>query len=63
MCTNYENLPIILEVKDIATILKISRNTAYELVHSKDFPKIAVGRQYRIPRSKFIEWLESGGAA
>lgn len=41
-----EELPLVLTPMDIAAVLGISRNTAYELIHSEDFPILRVGKQY-----------------
>ena len=49
--TNPESLSMVLTPLDIAAVLGISRNTAYELVHSKDFPAFRVGKQYRISKT------------
>lgn len=55
---NVDELPLVLSVIQVASILGISRNTAYELVHTNDFPKVVIGKQYRVPKLKFIEWME-----
>ena len=47
----------VYRVKDIQEILQIGQVAAYRLIHSGDFPVIAVGRSYRIPRKEFHEWL------
>lgn len=57
-----EELPLVLTPMDIAAVLGISRNTAYELIHSKDFPILRVGKQYRVSRKRFLTWLESQAA-
>lgn len=59
--TSFDELPIVLNVMDVAAVLQISRNTAYELLHSKDFPVVEVGKQYRVPKTRFIEWLNQAG--
>ena len=56
--TNPESLSMVLTPLDIAAVLGISRNTVYELVHSKDFPAFRVGKQYRVNREKFLAWLD-----
>lgn len=56
-CLN--EMPDVMTVLDVAEVMGISRNTAYELVHSKGFPKITVGKMYRIPKVRFAEWLNS----
>lgn len=61
--TNPESLSMVLTPLDIAAVLGISRNTAYELVHSKDFPAFRVGKQYRISKTKFLAWLDGESAA
>ncbi len=61
--TNIDNLPLVLTPMDIAAVLGISRNTAYEVIHSKGFPVIKVGKQYRVHRERFFHWLDSQTAA
>ena len=61
--TNPESLSMVLTPLDIAAGLGIFRNTAYELVHSKDFPAFRVGKQYRISKTRFLAWLDGESAA
>ena len=61
--TNPESLSMVLTPLDIAAVLGISRNTAYELVHSKDFPAFRVGKQYRVSKTRFLAWLNGENAA
>lgn len=58
-----ENLPLVLTPMDIAAVLGISRNTAYEVIHSQGFPMFRVGKQYRISRERFLKWLDGQAAA
>ncbi|WP_295762573.1 helix-turn-helix domain-containing protein [uncultured Oscillibacter sp.] len=44
---------------DVARVMCISRNKAYEVVHSRDFPSFKVGKQYRVSRDKFLSWLST----
>lgn len=53
------NLPPVLTPMDVADILRISRNKAYEVVHSRGFPSIKIGKQYRVSSDKFLSWLNS----
>ena len=57
-----EELPLVLTPMDIAAVLGISRNTAYEVIHSKGFPAFRVGKQYRVSRKRFLTWLEGQAA-
>lgn len=56
--TTFDDLPLILNVNDVASILGISKVSAYELVKSKGFPVVRVGRRIKIPKAAFIEWLD-----
>lgn len=55
---NYDSLPLVLSVKDVAEILNVGINTAYRLLRKKVIPSIRVGRQYRVSRTVFIAYLE-----
>lgn len=58
--TNFETMPMVLGVIDIADTLAIGRNKAYELVNSGIIKSIKIGQHYRIPREVFIEFLKNG---
>ncbi len=58
--TNFETMPMVLGVIDIADTLAIGRNKAYELVSSGAIRSIKIGQHYRIPREVFIEFLKNG---
>lgn len=53
-----QNLPEILDVRDLKEYLRTGWNNAYALCRRKDFPAIRIGRTYRIPRESFRKWLE-----
>lgn len=55
--TSYNDLPLVLHVKDLAKVLSISQNTAYALVRSGQIRSIRTGRIYRIPKDALIEYL------
>ena len=54
-----EELPEVMEVKDIQVFLKISRNTAYDLIKRKEFPTLKIGRLLIIRRNSFLEWFDN----
>ena len=47
-----------LSVKELATVLGISRTSAYELTKTKGFPSIKIGSRVVIPKEKLIEWID-----
>jgi len=58
--SSLNDLPITLKVEDLMSILKIGRNTAYELIRSGKIKSIKIGKQLRIPRDALIEYLKNG---
>lgn len=49
--------PVTYTVEDVAKLLGIARNSAYERVHAGDIPSIRMGRRYLTPRERFDAWL------
>ena len=49
---------IVYNVSEIKVMLGVSKKIAYELIHSKGFPKINVGKRILIPKEAFNEWLK-----
>ena len=56
--TSYDQLPIMLNANNIAQTLGISRAGAYELMHSKGFPTLRIGKRMMVSKDHFIDWIE-----
>lgn len=52
-----EDLPLVVKVDDLAPILGIGRNTAYELVRCGQIRSIHNGRKIRDPRDAIVEFI------
>ena len=61
--TNYDDLPLMLSVPDVASILGISRAGAYELVRSDGFPSLRIGSRIVVPKERFIDWINANAGA
>lgn len=48
----------ILSVKQAAQYLGIGLNSAYRLVHRKDFPSVKIGKRIIIPKVHLDRWIE-----
>lgn len=59
MYKNIDEIPITFGPSQLATILGISRNKAYELANRPDFPKYRVGRKIIISKKHFIGWMDT----
>jgi excisionase family DNA binding protein len=49
------------EIYDLG-IIPLGKNKLYELVKSKDFPALRVGRKYIVPVAALYNWLETSVA-
>ncbi|KZO01258.1 helix-turn-helix domain-containing protein [Pseudobacillus badius] len=56
---NHEELPMFLTADDLASLLKISKPKAYELMKQDGFPLIQFGRSMRVSHDEFFQWLNT----
>ncbi len=47
----------VVTVSELAEMLKVGRNTAYELVRAGIIPNIRIGKSIRISKTAVIEYL------
>ena len=55
---SYAELPLMLSVPEVASVLGISRAGAYELVKGKGFPALKIGSRIVVPKERFIQWID-----
>lgn len=53
-----ENKMELLTVKELQKTLKIGRDVAYSLMHSRSFPSIKLGGRYFVEESALKEWIQ-----
>jgi len=51
-------LPLVLSVPQLAGILHIGRNSAYQLVNNGEIRCIHIGKNIRIPQAALLEYLD-----
>ena len=56
---NLREYPDVLTVFDVASILKLGKNTAYKLVKNGTIKSHKIGKIYRIPKICLQEYLQS----
>ena len=57
--TNIEELPLTLNAREAAEVLRISKSKVYELAQSESFPAIRIVKRVVIPRDKLIQWMNN----
>lgn len=55
---SFDELPLMLSIAEMATVLGISRTGAYDLARSKGFPSIRIGTRFIIPKENLIKWIQ-----
>ena len=53
---NYD-YPVMYTTKELQIILKCGSRTVYNLMHSKTFPSIKIGRKYFVEKNALDNWL------
>ncbi len=48
-------------VSEMAEVLGIGRDKAYNLIHREDFPAIKIGTSYIVPAANLNLWLLNAG--
>lgn len=56
--TPFEHVPDILNAQQLAEVLGISRAGAYQILNSKDFPTLRIGKRMLVPKDKLLAWID-----
>ena len=54
----FETMPDVMDAKQIAEALQISKAGAYNLLNSSDFPTLRIGGRKLVMKSELILWLK-----
>ena len=55
----FETMPDVMDAKQLAEALQISKAGAYNLLNSPDFPTLRIGGRKLVMKSELILWLKS----
>ncbi len=58
ICTTIEELPAMLSISQVASALNISRTSAYELAHRKNFPAMLIGSRIIVPKDRLVARID-----
>ena len=53
---SYDELPLLLNVKQLADLLGVSDSSVYELIQEGGFPSLRIGKRIVIPKEELREW-------
>ena len=57
--TSYDELPLLLNVKQLADLLGVSDSSVYELIQEDDFPSLRIGKRIVIPKEELQNWIST----
>ena len=57
----FDNYPDIVTSEDIQKMLRIGRNSVYDLLKQGKIKSLRVGKKYLIPKTSVINFLQTAG--
>ena len=57
--TSYDELPLLLNVKQLAELLGVADSSVYELIQEDDFPSLRIGKRIVIPKEELRNWISA----
>ena len=55
----FETMPDVMDAKQIAVALHISKAGAYNLLNDPNFPTLRIGGRKLVMKNELVEWLKS----
>ena len=55
----FETMPDVMNAKQLAQALQISKAGAYNLLNDPDFPTLRIGGRKLVMKNELVEWLKS----
>ena len=55
----FETMPDVMDAKQLAQALQISKAGAYNLLNDPDFPTLRIGGRKLVMKTELLEWLKS----
>ena len=57
--TSYDELPLLLSVKQLVDLMGVSDSTIYELIQEDDFPSLRIGKRIVVPKEELRKWISA----
>ena len=54
----FDEMPTVLTIRDLCSVLQIGKNTAYDLVNSGQIKCLRIKNRIRIPKQFLIEYIQ-----
>lgn len=57
--TSFDALPVVLTVREVMILLRVSRANAYKIMNANDFPKFTIGKRLLVKKADIQNWIET----
>ncbi len=57
--TSYDELPLLLSVKQLVDLMGVSDSTIYELIQEYGFPSLRIGKRIVVPKEDLWKWISA----
>ena len=55
--TSYDELPLLLNAKQLVDLMGVSDSSIYELIQEDDFPSLRIGKRIVVPKEELRKWI------
>ena len=55
--TSYDELPLLLNVKQLVDLMGVSDSSIYELIQEDGFPSLRIGKRIVVPKEELRKWI------
>ena len=55
--TSYDELPLLLNVKQLVDLMGVSETSISELFQEDDFPSLRIGKRIVVPKEELRKWI------
>ena len=55
--TSYDELPLLLNVKQLVDLMGVSDSSVYELIQEDGFPSLRIGKRIVVPKEELRKWI------
>ena len=55
--TSYDELPLLLNVKQLVDLMGVSDSSIYEFIQEDDFPSRRIGKRIVVPKEELRKWI------
>ena len=60
--SNLDDFGEVLTVREVARVLRVDKDSAYQAIHRGQIPHVRIGRSLRVPKAGLLRFLDAQSA-